>query len=92
MTARPHTGPLAGIRVMDISIMAAGPWAGALLGMLGAEVIKVEPPAGDGTRFVTPMQRGMGTNFIAMNVNKTGIKLDLKSAAGRAQALQLAAG
>ena len=91
MTERPHTGPLAGIRVMDISIMAAGPWAGALLGMLGAEVIKVEPPAGDGTRFVTPMQRGMGTSFIAMNVNKTGIKLDLKSAAGREQALQLAA-
>lgn len=92
MTAVQNKGPLAGIRVMDISIMAAGPWAGALLGMLGAEVIKVEPPAGDGTRFVTPMQRGMGTNFIAMNINKTGIKLDLKSEAGRAQALELAAG
>lgn len=92
MSAAPVRGPLAGIRVMDVSIMAAGPWAGALLGMLGAEVIKVEPPAGDGTRFVTPLQRGIGTNFLALNVNKTGIKLDLKSAAGRAQALQLAAG
>ena len=46
-----ENGPLAGLRVMDVSIMAAGPWTGALLGMLGAEVIKVEPPAGDGTRF-----------------------------------------
>ncbi len=92
MAATKNSGPLAGIRVMDVSIMAAGPWAGALLGMLGAEVIKVEPPAGDGTRFVTPLQRGIGTNFITMNVNKTGIKLDLKSAAGRAQALRLAAG
>ncbi|MGZ5148345.1 MAG: CoA transferase, partial [Burkholderiales bacterium] len=64
------TGPLQGLRVMDVSIMAAGPWTGALLGMLGAEVIKVEPPAGDGTRWVMPTQRGMGTNFISMNVNK----------------------
>jgi crotonobetainyl-CoA:carnitine CoA-transferase CaiB-like acyl-CoA transferase len=84
-------GPLAGIRVMDVSIMAAGPWTGALLGMLGAEVIKVEPPAGDGTRWVTPTQRGMGTNFIAMNVNKKDIVLDLKSAEGRDYALKLAA-
>ncbi len=84
-------GPLAGIRVMDVSIMAAGPWTGALLGMLGAEVIKVEPPAGDGTRWVTPTQRGMGTNFIAMNVNKKDIVLDLKSPEGRTHALRLAA-
>ena len=53
-------GPLTGLRVIDVSIMAAGPWTAALLGMLGAEVIKVEPPAGDGTRWVMPTQRGMG--------------------------------
>ena len=91
MTQEQKQGPLAGMRVMDVSIMAAGPWTGALLGMLGAEVIKVEPPAGDGTRWVLPTQRGMGTNFIAMNVNKKDIVLDLKSAEGRAHALQLAA-
>ena len=82
-------GPLAGIRVLDVSIMAAGPWTGALLGMLGAEVIKLEPPAGDGTRWVMPTQKGMGTNFISMNVNKKNITLDLKSNEGRAAALAL---
>lgn len=82
-------GPLAGIRVMDVSIMAAGPWTGALLGMLGAEVIKVEPPAGDGTRWVLPTQRGMGTNYISMNVNKKGVVLDFKTAEGRADGLRL---
>ena len=79
------------MRVMDVSIMAAGPWTAALLGMLGAEVIKVEPPAGDGTRWVAPTQRGMGTNFIAMNVNKKDIVLDFKKAEDRATALELAA-
>lgn len=90
MTATTNTGPLVGLRVLDVSIMAAGPWTAALLGMLGAEVIKVEPPAGDGTRWALPTQRGMGTNFIAMNVNKRDITLDLKSDAGRAQAHALA--
>ena len=86
---RACTGPLEGIRVMDVSIMAAGPWTGALLGMLGAEVIKVEPPAGDGTRWVMPTQRGMGTNYISMNVNKKGIVIDFKTPEGRRDALRL---
>jgi len=90
MSLKP-TGPLAGLRVMDVSIMAAGPWTAALLGMLGAEVIKVEPPAGDGTRWVAPTQRGMGTNFMSMNVNKKDIVLDFKKAEDRATALELAA-
>jgi crotonobetainyl-CoA:carnitine CoA-transferase CaiB-like acyl-CoA transferase len=71
--------------------MAAGPWVGALLGMLGAEVIKVEPPAGDGTRWVAPRQRGMGTNFICLNVNKRCVTIDFKDPAGRALAKELAA-
>jgi crotonobetainyl-CoA:carnitine CoA-transferase CaiB-like acyl-CoA transferase len=74
---------------MDVSIMAAGPWTGALLGMLGAEVIKVEPPAGDGTRWVMPTQRGMGTNYLSMNVNKKGVVIDLKTPEGRAQGMEL---
>ena len=82
-------GPLAGLRVIDLSIMAAGPWAAGLLAMLGAEVIKVEPPAGDAVRWNLPHQRGMGTNFIAMNVNKRDIILDLKSKEGLAQAMDL---
>lgn len=84
-------GPLHGIKVLDVSIMAAGPWTAALLGMLGAEVVKVEPPAGDATRWALPTQNGMGTNFMAMNVNKKDIILDMKTEAGRAQALALAA-
>jgi crotonobetainyl-CoA:carnitine CoA-transferase CaiB-like acyl-CoA transferase len=85
-----NRAPLAGLKVIDFSIMAAGPWTAALLGMLGAEVIKVEPPDGDGTRWSLPIQHGMGTNFISMNVNKKDIILDLKSDAGRTQAQQLA--
>ena len=83
-------GPLEGVRVLDASIMAAGPWVGALLGQLGADVIKVEPPAGDGTRWVQPLQRGMGTNYICLNTNKRGITLDFKSADGKANAIALA--
>lgn len=84
-------GPLAGIRVLDVSIMAAGPWTAALLGMLGAEVIKVEPPDGDGTRWVEPTQHGMGTNFMSMNVNKKDMILDLKKPEDRDAAMALAA-
>jgi crotonobetainyl-CoA:carnitine CoA-transferase CaiB-like acyl-CoA transferase len=84
-------GPLKGFKVLDVSIMAAGPWTGALLGMLGAEVIKVEPPDGDGTRWVEPTQMGMGTNFLCMNVNKKGITLDFKSPTGIEQAKALIA-
>ena len=83
-------GPLAGLRVIDLSIMAAGPWTAALLGMLGADGLKVEPPAGDGVRWHLPQQRGISTNFIAMNVNKKDIILDLKCPDGLATAIELA--
>ena len=91
-TTSETTGPLSGLRVLDVSIMAAGPWTGALLGMLGADVIKVEPPAGDGTRWALPTQNSMGTNYIAMNVNKKDITLDLKSDEGRQHFVTLARG
>ena len=84
-------GPLEGLRVIDVSIMAAGPWIGALLGQLGAEVIKIEPPAGDGTRWVEPLQHGMGTNYMCLNVNKQDIVLDLKKPEDRRTALDLIA-
>lgn len=82
-------GPLSGLRVMDVSIIAAGPWVGALLGELGAEVIKVEPPAGDGTRWQPPLQGGMGAVYQAMNVNKRDMTLDLKDPEGYQLGLEL---
>lgn len=72
--------------------MAAGPATAAFLAGLGADVLKVEPPSGDGTRWVHPRQNGMGTNFLAMNAGKRDAILDLKSEQGREKALQLAAG
>ena len=85
------SGPLEGLRVIDVSIMAAGPWVGALLGQLGAEVIKIEPPTGDGTRWAEPLQHGMGTNYLCLNVNKQDIVLDLKKPEDRCAALDLIA-
>ena len=52
------TGPLAGIRVVDVTEGAQGPWAGALLADLGADVIKVEKPAGEMMRTSGPFKRG----------------------------------
>jgi crotonobetainyl-CoA:carnitine CoA-transferase CaiB-like acyl-CoA transferase len=83
-------GPLSGFRVLDFGIAGTGPWTGSLLGQLGADVIKVEPPAGDITRFHNPRQRGIGAAWIAMNANKRSIQLDLRSADGLAAARALA--
>ncbi|TVR07627.1 MAG: CoA transferase [Salinarimonadaceae bacterium] len=84
------TGPLAGVTVLDISQAAVGPWAGMLLGQLGADVIKLEPPAGDLIHYVKPTQNGLGTTYATMNLNKRGVILDLKDPQDRAAALALA--
>jgi crotonobetainyl-CoA:carnitine CoA-transferase CaiB-like acyl-CoA transferase len=83
-------GPLAGYRVLDFGIAGTGPWTASLFGQLGADVIKVEPPAGDVTRFHNPRQRGIGAAWIAMNANKRAIQLDLRSGPGLAAARALA--
>ena len=84
-------GPLAGIRVADCSTVLAGPYATMLLADLGADVVKVEPPEGDGTRMWGPPWVGdeaAGTRtaayFLAMNRNKRSIRLDLKTPGGKA--------
>jgi crotonobetainyl-CoA:carnitine CoA-transferase CaiB-like acyl-CoA transferase len=86
----PLDGPLAGIRVIDCSTVLAGPYATMLLADLGADVVKVEPPEGDGTRGWGPPWVGdeeAGTRtaayFGAVNRNKRSIRLDLKTASGR---------
>ncbi|SIO59333.1 Crotonobetainyl-CoA:carnitine CoA-transferase CaiB [Burkholderia sp. GAS332] len=73
--------PLAGIRVVELSHMVMGPTCGMILGDLGAEVIKVEPPRGDGTRRLL----GTGAGFFrTFNRNKKSVALDLESEAGLA--------
>ena len=74
------TQPLAGIRVADFSHVMAGPYATHLMGLLGAEVIKIEPRHGDGFRNYGADRRydGMAPAFIAANAGKKSIALDLK--------------
>jgi crotonobetainyl-CoA:carnitine CoA-transferase CaiB-like acyl-CoA transferase len=81
--------PLAGLRVVDLSRVLAGPFATMLLADLGADVIKVEPPAGDDTRGWGPPWWGdpadwMSAYFASVNRNKRSVVIDLKADAGRA--------
>jgi crotonobetainyl-CoA:carnitine CoA-transferase CaiB-like acyl-CoA transferase len=85
------TGPLDGIRVLDISTFLAGPYAATLLGDLGADVIKIEPPAGDESRHLGPERGGERAPFVAVNRNKRGVVLDLESDAGQQAAARLIA-
>jgi crotonobetainyl-CoA:carnitine CoA-transferase CaiB-like acyl-CoA transferase len=85
------TGPLAGIRVIDLSTVVSGPLCTQVLGDLGAEVWKVEPLAGDTTRRLGPPFRGGLTGFFShFNRNKRSIALDLKRTEGRDAARRLA--
>lgn len=86
----PSSAPLDGIRILDLSSIVMGPYATQILGDLGADVIKLEPPAGDMMRAVGPMRHsGMGAIYLHLNRNKRSIALDLKSAEGRAVCLKL---
>ncbi len=83
MTFSKSAGPLAGIRVIDMTTVFMGPLATQTLGDLGADVIKVEMPGGDSTRGVGPNgEAGMGPLFLGLNRNKRSIELNLKSAEG----------
>lgn len=84
---------LQGIKVLDFSHVVAGPLATHFLALNGAEVTKIEPPAGDPLRNYTldPSQRGMAPAFAGINAGKSSLVLDLKSSAGLQQARELAA-
>ena len=82
---------LKGLKVIDLSTIALGPYATQLLGDLGADVIKVESPGGDVFRAVRPGRRNdLGVAFLNYNRNKRSIVLDLKQAEGQAILGQLA--
>jgi len=70
--------PLAGIKVIELARILAGPWAGQTLSDLGADVIKVEAPEGDLTRFAFPRVGSMSTYFAQQNIGKRNISMDLK--------------
>ena len=83
-------GPLAGLLIADFSRVLAGPYCTMLLADLGADVIKVESPAGDDTRhWVPPVRDGISTYYLAINRNKRSVVLDLRDEADRAAAAEL---
>lgn len=78
-------GPLAGMRVIELAHIMAGPVCGLMLADMGADVVKVEKPDGDDSRrFVPPDIRGESAAYMMMNRNKRGIALDLKKPGGLA--------
>jgi crotonobetainyl-CoA:carnitine CoA-transferase CaiB-like acyl-CoA transferase len=85
------SGPLAGIKILDLTSVVLGPFATHILASLGAEVIKIETKDGDTMRHVGPMKNaGMGHIFVHANAGKQSVVLDLKSPDGLEAALALA--
>jgi formyl-CoA transferase len=84
-------GPLSGVRVLDLSAYIAGPYGCSLLADQGADVIKVEPPAGDNLRAYPSTLEGENRAFLGVNRSKRGIVLDLKQDNDRAALLALVA-
>ena len=84
MTSAPPGGPLTGLRVVDLSSTFMGPYCTMLLGQWGADVVKVEPPAGDLVRYIGDHHgTGMGPVFLNTNRGKRSVVLDLKHPGAR---------
>jgi crotonobetainyl-CoA:carnitine CoA-transferase CaiB-like acyl-CoA transferase len=83
-------GALDGIRVIDLATVVMGPYATQILGDLGADVIKVEPPTGDSSRLAAPYRNeGMGSLALNVNRNKRAVSIDLKNPRGKQVFLDL---
>ena len=84
------SGPLEGVRILDLTWVLAGPFASMVLCDLGADVIKVErPPIGDVARMTAPLVNGESCYFLSVNRGKRSIAIDLKNEAGRELFLRL---
>lgn len=85
------SGALEGVRILDLSTVILGPWAGQTLGDMGADVVKVESPSGDTTRQLGPKRHPtMASMYLGSNRNKRSLVLDLRQEAGRQALLRLA--
>ncbi|MGP3924286.1 CoA transferase [Streptomyces sp. 8N616] len=88
----PQQRPLEGVRVIESARRVQGPMAGHILRMLGADVVRVEPPGRDPMRGIPPIAGACSARFSALNTGKSVTEIDIKSAAGRSAVHELVAG